>query len=62
VFENEPALNPAFLELSNVVLTPHIASASRATRLAMANLAADNLIAALSGEQPPNLVNPMVNP
>jgi glyoxylate reductase len=58
VFENEPALNPAFLELSNVVLTPHIASASRTTRLAMANLAADNLIAALEGGQPPNLVNP----
>lgn len=58
VFENEPALNSAFLELSNVVLTPHIASASRTTRLAMANLAADNLIAALEGGQPPNLVNP----
>ncbi|MGV3656003.1 MAG: 2-hydroxyacid dehydrogenase [Noviherbaspirillum sp.] len=58
VFENEPALDPGFLELSNVVLTPHIASASRATRLAMANLAADNLIAALEGGVPPNLVNP----
>lgn len=45
VFENEPALNPGFLALKNVVLTPHIASASHKTRLAMANLAADNLIA-----------------
>ncbi len=58
VFENEPALNPGFLALHNVVLTPHIASASEPTRLAMANLAADNLIAALTGEVPPNLLNP----
>jgi gluconate 2-dehydrogenase len=60
VFENEPAFDPAFLTLSNVVLTPHIASASRPTRLAMANCAADNLIAALSGVVPPNLLNPDV--
>ena len=58
VYENEPALNPDFLALSNVVLTPHIASASVATRLAMANCAADNLIAALTGAAPPNLLNP----
>ena len=44
VFEGEPQLHPALLALSNVVLTPHIASASVPTRLAMANLAADNLI------------------
>jgi gluconate 2-dehydrogenase len=61
VFENEPAFDPAFLDLSNVVLTPHIASASRPTRLAMANCAADNLIAALTpGQTPPNLLNPDV--
>jgi gluconate 2-dehydrogenase len=60
VFENEPAFDPAFLTLSNVVLTPHIASASRPTRLAMASCAADNLIAALSGVVPPNLLNPGV--
>jgi gluconate 2-dehydrogenase len=58
VFENEPAFNPAFLDLKNVVLTPHIASASRATRMAMANTAADNLIAAFEGVPPPNLLNP----
>lgn len=58
VYENEPALNPDFLTLTNVVLTPHIASASVATRLAMANCAADNLIAALTGNVPPNLLNP----
>jgi lactate dehydrogenase-like 2-hydroxyacid dehydrogenase len=58
VFENEPALDPRFLELDNVVLTPHIGSSSRATRLKMAMLAADNLIAALTGQRPPNLLNP----
>jgi len=57
VFEGEPKLNPDFLELDNVTLTPHIGSSSRATRLAMAMTAANNLIAALSGQRPPNLVN-----
>jgi gluconate 2-dehydrogenase len=60
VFENEPAFNPGFLSLSNVALTPHIASASEPTRRAMANCAADNLVAALSGGEPPNLLNPGV--
>ena len=64
VFEGEPNFNRNFLTLSNVVLTPHIASASEATRRAMANLAADNLIAGL-GEgpragNPPNPINPDV--
>ncbi len=64
VFEGEPSVLPALLEVPNVVLTPHIASASEATRRAMANLAADNLIAAL-GEgpragRPPNPINPDV--
>jgi gluconate 2-dehydrogenase len=45
VFEGEPALNPALLQVPNVVLTPHIASATLKTRLAMAQLAADNLVA-----------------
>ncbi|TAG32364.1 MAG: D-glycerate dehydrogenase [Polaromonas sp.] len=52
VFEGEPAVHPDLLALSNVVLTPHIASATRPTRLAMANLAADNLLAFFSGQQP----------
>ncbi|HKT97347.1 MAG TPA: D-glycerate dehydrogenase [Paraburkholderia sp.] len=64
VFEGEPSVHPALLTVDNVVLTPHIASASEGTRRAMANLAADNLIAAL-GEgpragRPPNPVNPAV--
>ena len=58
VFENEPKLNPGFLELKNAVLAPHIASSSRATRHRMAMLAAQNLVAALTGKTPPNLLNP----
>ena len=57
VFENEPKFHPDFLTLDNVVLTPHIASASESTRRAMANCAADNLIAALQNKRPPNLLN-----
>jgi glyoxylate/hydroxypyruvate/2-ketogluconate reductase len=57
VYEGEPALNPDLLSVPNVVLTPHIASASVATRLAMANLAADNLIAALTGGVAPTPIN-----
>ncbi len=60
VFENEPKFHPDFLTLDNVVLTPHIASASESTRRAMANCAADNLIAALKNQGPPNLLNPEV--
>jgi glyoxylate reductase len=61
VFENEPAFDPAFLALSNVVLTPHIGSATEKTRRAMADCAADNLIAALTGAMPPNILNPAVH-
>jgi glyoxylate/hydroxypyruvate/2-ketogluconate reductase len=60
VFENEPALHPGLLELENVVLTPHIASSTRATRMAMAQLAMTNLRAALAGQVPPSLANPEV--
>ena len=57
VFEGEPSVNPALLTLPNVVLTPHIASASVATRKAMAHLAAENLIQALTGGVPPSPIN-----
>ena len=60
VFENEPKLNPAFLALKNVVLSPHIGSSTEATRRAMAMTAAANAVAALSGALPPNLLNPEV--
>jgi lactate dehydrogenase-like 2-hydroxyacid dehydrogenase len=62
VYENEPALNPGFFELENAVLTPHIASSTRGTRIAMATLAADNARAALAGQVPPSLLNPDVLP
>jgi lactate dehydrogenase-like 2-hydroxyacid dehydrogenase len=62
VYEGEPKVHPALLEAGHVALTPHIASATHGTRLGMANLAADNLIAALGfgphAGQPPNLLNP----
>jgi glyoxylate/hydroxypyruvate/2-ketogluconate reductase len=52
VFEGEPKVHPDLLTVPNVVLTPHIASATQPTRMAMANLAADNLIAFLTGNRP----------
>jgi len=64
VFEGEPAVHPDLLTVPNVVLTPHIASASLPTRRAMAHLAADNLIAALGfgphKGRPPTALNPVV--
>ena len=56
VFENEPAIEPGLIGLENVILTPHIASATEETRSKMAELAAENIIAALSNQAPPNLV------
>jgi glyoxylate reductase len=60
VFEREPEVELELLELENVVLAPHIGSASYATRTRMAEIAAQNLVKALQGEIPPNLVNPEV--
>ena len=60
VYENEPALEPGLAELQNVVLAPHTASATRETRTKMATMAAENLLAALQGKVPPNIVNPEV--
>lgn len=64
VFEGEPRVHPRLLSAPNVVLTPHIASATEATRRAMADLAADNLIASLGcgphAGRPPTPVNPEV--
>jgi phosphoglycerate dehydrogenase-like enzyme len=60
VFEGEPALHPGFTELKNVVMSPHIASSSEKTRFRMAMKAAENLIAALTTGNPPNLLNPEV--
>jgi glyoxylate reductase len=57
VFEEEPRIHPGLVELSNVVLAPHIASASVETRTRMAVMAAENVAAVLAGRRPPNLVN-----
>jgi glyoxylate reductase len=58
VYEHEPHVHPDLLGLRNVVLAPHIASGSVATRSQMSELAARNLLAGLRGERPPNLLNP----
>jgi glyoxylate reductase len=58
VFEHEPKPNPALLTMENVTMMPHVGSATAETRLQMALLASKNLLTALRGERPPNLVNP----
>lgn len=60
VFEREPEVHPELLKLANVVLTPHLGSAGRETRVKMAIIAVENVLAALAGRRPPNLVNPEV--
>jgi glyoxylate reductase len=60
VYEDEPTIHPGLLDLENVVLAPHIASASITTRNAMATMAAENIRAVFAGHRPPNLVNPEV--
>ncbi|MGN1055455.1 MAG: NAD(P)-dependent oxidoreductase, partial [Comamonas sp.] len=57
VFEGEPQVHPDLLTVPNVVLTPHIASATVPTRQAMAQLAADNLVAVLQGQPPLTAIN-----
>ncbi len=56
VYEEEPKLAAGLTELNNVILTPHIASGTEETRSKMSEMAADNIIAALEGQTPPNLV------
>ena len=58
VFEFEPQIHPALLAMPNVVVSPHMGTATSETRLAMAMKTAENLVAALVGRRPPNLVNP----
>jgi lactate dehydrogenase-like 2-hydroxyacid dehydrogenase len=60
VFEFEPQIHPALLAMPNVVVTPHMGTATGETRLAMAMMTAENLLVALAGQRPPNLVNPEV--
>jgi glyoxylate reductase len=60
VYEREPTIEPELLTMDNIVLAPHIASASRETRLKMCMMAAESAIAVLEGQKPQNLVNPTV--
>jgi lactate dehydrogenase-like 2-hydroxyacid dehydrogenase len=60
VYENEPEITKELLELDNVVLQPHSASATTDSRTGMAIMAAENMIAGLKGEKPPNCVNPEI--
>jgi glyoxylate reductase len=61
VFREEPLEKDSpLLKLSNIVVVPHIGSASKKTRATMATMCAENIIAALNGEKPPNIVNPEV--
>ena len=57
VYEHEPAVTPGLLSLDNVVLLPHAGSATIETRTKMARMAADNLLAGLAGQKPPNCLN-----
>lgn len=57
VYENEPELSPGLADLENVILLPHIGSATVETRTRMAELAVDNLLAGLAGRRPPNCLN-----
>ena len=60
VFYNEPEINPEMIELDNVVIIPHLGSASLETRTKMAIIAAENLVDALKGKRPKNIVNPEI--
>ncbi len=60
VFEREPQVHPALMKMENVVLMPHVGSASAEARFKMAMLAAENLLEALEGRRPPNAVNPEI--
>ncbi len=60
VFEHEPAIHPALLTMDQVIILPHIGSASTETRTKMGLMAAENLIAVFQGRVPPNCLNPEV--
>ena len=60
VYEEEPKMAEGLADCPNTVLLPHLGSATHATRAAMSRIAAENLVAALQGKRPPNLVNPEV--
>jgi glyoxylate reductase len=58
VYEHEPDVTPALVEMQNVVLTPHLGSAVYELREGMAHVVVDNIIAVIEGRRPPNIINP----
>ena len=60
VYEQEPLLEPGLYDLENVVLAPHLGSATIGTRTKMGNMAVENCLMACSGQRPINLVNPEI--
>jgi lactate dehydrogenase-like 2-hydroxyacid dehydrogenase len=60
VFENEPSIEPGLMELDNVIIVPHVASATPATRIDMGNIVVANISNVLNGRQPVTCVNPEV--
>ena len=60
VYEREPLVEPGLINLSNVVLTPHLGSAALDTRERVAGILVDNAIAVIEGRRPPNIVNPEI--
>ena len=60
VYEQEPLLEPGLYDLENVVLAPHLGSATIGTRTKMGNMAVENCLMACSGQRPTNLVNPEI--
>ena len=62
VFEHEPKVDAALRKMPNVVLAPHLGSATVEVREEMANIVVDNILALLAGKPPPNCVNPEVLP
>lgn len=60
VFENEPEIAPGMVEMDNIIIVPHIASATMETRLKMGDIAVGNIIKVLNGQQPDTCVNPAV--
>ncbi len=60
VYEHEPRLESELYDMPNVVIAPHLGSATIGTRTKMGNMAAENCLAACAGRRPPNLVNPQI--
>ena len=60
VYENEPRIHPGLVQRNDVILAPHIASASIETRTMMAVMAAENVLAFFRGTRPPNILNPEI--